>query len=241
MNLLEAAIEIATKGADVVDQTAVPMPEYRGTVELGRPSDAMKAAREKLSQNERDALSSLKERIEALTAQIAEEQQVIKDADVDAAKAIKAGTETRESLATKRANASISIELIADLEMQKADVRDQYDRERHRLGRIRDRLMGWAQNIEVATRSFQIDCIQGKDRLQIEKYGRAMSNLLSFRAYAIEHLGEELAAELEEAITTNPIPPTLVECLFENMATRDREKYAEHEPTTTIIESGETA
>lgn len=241
MNLLDAAIEIATRGAEVIDQTAPPMPEYTGIVQLGKPSDALKAARSKMAQNEKEALSGLNKKLASLKTQIEEERAVVAGADVDAAQAIKSGTETRESLATKRANASVSMELIADLENQVEDVKYQIQRDRARFSTMRERMMNWAQNIEIATRSYQIDCIQGRDRLRSEKYGRTMNNLLSFRVFATEHLGPELTQQLEEAITTNPIPPTLIECLFENMTPADQRKYADHKPTKTIIESGDAA
>lgn len=240
MNLLNAAIEIATQGVKVVDQTAPPMPEYTGQVSLGKPSEAMKAARAKLQQNEKDALVELKERLESLRSQIDEEKAVVAAADVDAAKAIKAGTETRESLATKRANASVSMELIHDLENQVEDVKHDMQRERGRLSTIRDRLMNWATNLEIATRSYQIDCIQGRDKLRAEKYGRTMNNLLAFRVFAAEHLGEELAEQLEASITTNPVPSSLIGCLFQNMSPKDQKKYAEHNPENQTTD-GETA
>lgn len=228
--LLTAVTEIAT--SSVEDQTSAALPDFTGMVNLGKPGEALKETRKVLQQRVDEGTAALVAEMESLEQQIEDEESIVRAANVDAAKAIKEGTETRESLATKRANASVSAELIMDLEDRLNVAKQQHQKERKRLLDRGSRLISWARSMQQATAAFQIDWIQGRDKLQLEKYRRQMNQLVAFTKYAHELLDDhdpELAEQLVEEVTTRYVPASLEEILMTQMPEEDRAKYENKE------------
>ena len=236
-SLLSAVVE-TMESSNVSSIADVPMPHFDATVNLGTPSEALKKAKADLDRQEKEAVVDIEARIADVRESIKSEEDVINAGDYDINTEMAKPDFDRDALAQRRAAAEVAIEVREVKRRELENLKDERDQIVTRMRSRSNRLMEWLRNTEVATRAQQISFIRqngGTERLNAEKTERSFSNLLSLKKFAAEVLGEELAAEVVESITTFPIPATYEEVLWAQLTTHGKRRFEDHQPLATML------
>ena len=236
-SLLASAVELLSRDFREVAGGVPEVPELAEPthINLGVPSETHKAVRARLKELEEADVEALKEQEAELRAACKAENEIVENGIFDAAQELANGVD-RAELTQRRAEAEVAKDVLAAKQREHAQVVAQIQKVHKKWGSTGQRLMPWAEKIEVATRSTAVDFIRGGYKTFPERQRTAFMGLQRFQDYANEVLqDEQLVQDWIDEMTALDIPTgphAQQKMLWEMMHGQDRAELEALNPFT---------
>ena len=179
-SLLAAAVGILSNDFDKVAGGVPSFPvEEPDFVNLGKPSNLTKEARQRLRELEEVEVADLRQREQELRAEIAKENKTIADGIYNIEEELAKGT-SREELSKRKAEAEVAEEIASVRRKELVRVNAEIEKKHKRWSGNSDRIMNWALKIETNTRGAAITHIRGGNKLEPKRQKTAFLSLIRF-------------------------------------------------------------
>ena len=237
-SLMTSVVSILQGGEAIqpTNDAVVPEVAENTSLNLGKPPAVLKEVRARLDAIHKADKADLVEKRADLTAKKNAELAIVKEGETSVSSLMEQG-KTREEIIAARSASSVAQELAMGLEREIDTIDDQIELINRTFQTRRDRVVRSLQNLEISTKAWLIDYVQGGNvnRLNPDRSLRAYGQLLTTEQFLKEALDDDdLAARAILACGVFTCPTNVWETLFAVMSQRNRDEFADDQPEAVL-------